>query len=124
MTKWWTSLSPQEREAHVIKQQETRLATQKWSGTDIERMVATLLDALSVKYIAQLRIGRYTVDFCVSSKSLIVEADGSYWHSSPDAIARSQRRDMYLMSRGYRVLHLSDREIYAGQFEALTRSLA
>ena len=55
-------------------------------------------------------IGEYIVDFCIPSKKLIIELDGSQ-HFEPEAVEYDKRRDAYLASRGYVVLRYMNTEI-------------
>jgi len=59
-----------------------------------------------------VEIGPYKTDFLFPESMLIVEADGQEYHSSPSQIKRDDRRDKYLMKRGYTVLRFSGSQIY------------
>jgi len=85
------------------------------AGTSIERAVWEILDALGVEYETQKRIGPYFVDIYVSLKNLVIECDGEWWHSQPEAIRRDKAKDTYLKKRGYYVLRLPERVIRGGE---------
>jgi very-short-patch-repair endonuclease len=108
------------------------------SNTRQERVVASLLSARGIPFAAQVRIGRYVVDFV--SGSTVIECYGDYWHCNPEshtpeAYNRSLRmttqerwnkdaaRIRAIEAQGYRVIVLWEREILAGQsvdvFDAL-----
>jgi very-short-patch-repair endonuclease len=61
----------------------------------------------------------------VSSKNLVIECDGEYWHDrKPGAKAKDARKDAYLLSKGYSILRLPEIEIKSGNFNALLEILA
>ena len=82
--------------------------------TSIERAVSSVLSALKVEFLAEHRIGPYLVDFYLPAKQLIVECDGSYWHSLPNVKERDARRDEWLRALGYTVLRLPEPDIRSG----------
>ena len=64
---------------------------------------------LGVVFRRQVVIGRYIVDFCAPAVRLVVEVDGGYHklRASLDA-----KRDRALVRAGYRVVRVSDREVF------------
>lgn len=99
-------------------------STKKWQGTDIELMVASLLQVLEVDYVPQRRIGRYSVDFYIPDKNLIVECDGDYWHSLPGMPEKDARKDAFLTGKGYKIVRLLGSQIYKKQFDTLYHALS
>ena len=80
--------------------------------TSIEKIVASVLDGLGIKYIAQKRINnKFLVDFYIPSKNLIIEADGEYWHNLPKTIKKDRAENAYLIACGYNLLRLTEEEI-------------
>lgn len=82
--------------------------------TTIEAAVREALTAIGVSFKAQHRIGSFYVDFLLPN-NIVIEADGDYWHSRPEVAEKDRRKDAYLTSEGYRVLHLTESEIRQGQ---------
>ena len=80
--------------------------------SSIELAVRAVLDRLGVEYEIQHRIGRYFADIFIPSRGLVIECDGSYWHRDK---MRDAKRDAYMVSLGYSVLRLPEREIRSGQ---------
>lgn len=73
-----------------------------------------------------VRIGRYLVDFLWREERLVVETDGYRYHRGKIAFEDDRARDLELMSLGYRVLRLSERQVETTPrdvAEALTRAL-
>jgi len=59
----------------------------------------------------QVEESRYRVDFLVD-RWLVVEIDGAAYHSSPEAVARDQRRDQELEALGYTILRIPARRVF------------
>ncbi len=57
-------------------------------------------------------MGNYHADFVLGT--LVVEADGAYWHDRPSVAASDRRRDAWMVARGYNVLRLREDVIDAG----------
>lgn len=90
--------------------------------TGIERRVRQTLGRLGYVYRGQAQVGPWVVDFLVGD-GLILEADGSYWHSLRPEVDRRKTAD--LISRGYTVWRLPEDAINASVFPAqLERRLA
>lgn len=83
------------------------------SETSIERSVREALERLRLDHAPQAGIGPWVVDFLVGER-LVVEADGSYWHSLRPHVDRRKTAD--LESRGYTVWRLSEEEIRGDEF--------
>lgn len=92
-------------------------ASKKYSRTNIERIVESVLQALGVEYEPQKHVGRWVVDFFIPSKALCIECDGDYWHSLPSAQERDARKDAYLQQKGYTVLRLLGSQILTGDLD-------
>jgi len=92
--------------------------------TSIEIIVEQLLQALDIPYESQWAMGRYIVDFYIPSKRLVIECDGEYWHSKPEAQARDARKDAYLQQKGYTILRLPGEQIKRGDFAMLHMMLS
>lgn len=90
-----------------------------------EQAVAEILSGLGVDYTEQVPIGYYTVDFYVSSRRLVIQADGDYWHGNPikypaGKLSQTQRKqkrldascDRYLQNQGHDVLRLWELDLH------------
>lgn len=87
--------------------------------TSIERLAMTVLDALGIEYISNQRIDRYVVDILIPSQMLVIECDGSYWHSLPGAPEKDARRDARLRELGYRVERIGEHDFQSGRHQKL-----
>lgn len=86
--------------------------------SSIETIVRKYLESSNVEYNSQVQFGRFTVDFLIPSKKLIIEADGKYWHSKSDIVKeRDERKNKYLNSLGYKLVRLKEDDITNGNYE-------
>jgi very-short-patch-repair endonuclease len=58
-----------------------------------------------------VRLGRFLVDFLWQKERLVVETDSYLFHRGQVAFQDDRARDLELIRRGYRVLHLSELQI-------------
>lgn len=56
-------------------------------------------------------MGRFVCDFVIAKYHLVIECDGTYWHSSPEQKAKDGRKDHWLTTHGYKVLRLTEEKI-------------
>lgn len=73
--------------------------------TSIERIVRHRLLAMALPFRAQVPVGRWNVDFLIAD-TLVIEADGDYWHSKKGVPARDRRKDRFLRAQGLGVVRL------------------
>ncbi|MCW2315599.1 very-short-patch-repair endonuclease [Rhodoblastus acidophilus] len=77
------------------------------------------------KFVRQENIGVYYVDFVCREAKLIVEVDGAT-HSTPRERAHDHRRDMWLVEQGFRVLRVTNADVFeniAGVCETILHAL-
>lgn len=72
---------------------------------------AMVVAGLGAEFRQQYRLGRYSMDFAFPAVHLCVEADGIYWHSHPNAVAKDQRRDAFMRKHGWAVLRFTGPQI-------------
>ena len=63
------------------------------------------------KFVRQESIGPYFADFICRERRLIVEVDGAT-HSTDEELARDARRTRFLEEEGYRVLRVTNDEVF------------
>jgi very-short-patch-repair endonuclease len=88
--------------------------------TSIEAAIRHALDALDIAYLPQHPIGRYSADFFLPQIGVLIETDGTYWHSLNPA--RDARRDAWMRRRGYRTIRIPERDITTGEPLAIVRA--
>lgn len=60
----------------------------------------------------QVKIGRWHVDFLVVGTRVVIEADGSFWHSSDKVKERDRRKVRDLNNKNYVVLRIDELDFY------------
>lgn len=79
----------------------------RFSGeTLLESRVRSALELLGVQFKQEYQIGRWSIDFALTSHKIAIEADGDYWHAQ--SVDRDARRDATLARAGWRVVRLSE----------------
>ena len=77
----------------------------------IERELATILTQLGLEFSAHAILGPYELDIVLKDYKLNIECDGELFHSSPDEADRQARRDGWLRTQGFGVLHVRGKHI-------------
>lgn len=86
--------------------------------TSIEKKVYDELKRRGLLFEKQKLInGRFLVDAYIPSLNLVIEADGSYWHSLPKTIKKDKIKNVYLKKCGFNLLRLPGSEIRDGSFK-------
>lgn len=94
-----------------IKQQESK------GPTDIEQIVYDALNDMEIEFISQFLVNdKFLVDTFVPAVNLVIECDGTYWHSLDRVIKRDRTKNAYLSACGYEILRLPGSEIRSGDF--------
>lgn len=80
--------------------------------SSLEIKIRKFLEENHIQYLPQKEFfGIGFVDIFIPESSLVIEADGEYWHSLPGRPEEDKRRTEKLNSLGMRVLRLPEREI-------------
>ncbi len=110
------------------KQATIRARDLRFHATDAERKLwykLRELKPLGYHFRRQAPFPEYFLDFAEHSARLVVELDGSQ-HGLPEQSCRDEKRDAFLRSRGYLVLHFWNDEAnenLAGVVETILREL-
>lgn len=67
----------------------------------------------------QVRRGPWTFDGAVIGTNVLIEADGTYWHSLPHARERDKRKDAWCAQEGYVLLRVPEAEFRANADAAM-----
>lgn len=94
---------------------------QRFRGeSSIEIITRDLLIQAGLFFTSQYRIGeRSRFDFYIPSRNLLIDCDGSYWHSLPGMQERDQRKDAHARAAGYTIIRFSEDEIHSSSFPAM-----
>lgn len=103
-----------EKLGHLAKRKFcSRLCHQLYKGeSSIELIMREELERRNIKHIPQAPIGKYIADFLLV-RGIIVECDGTYWHSIKWVIKKDTVRDLYLNNHGYTILRFTEDRIRA-----------
>ena len=85
--------------------------------TSIELKVKNYLDEKGISYIHPFNLGdKFQCDFYISVLNLIVECDGTYWHSLEKMKKSDKRKNAYAKKCGFNIIRLTEEQINQGQF--------
>jgi very-short-patch-repair endonuclease len=82
--------------------------------TDAEKLLWSKLRKKQLKdkqFYRQRIIGDYIVDFYCPKENLIIEIDGGQ-HYEEEGLAKDKTRDDYMKAQGFKVLRISDSEVF------------
>lgn len=80
-------------------------------ATNIENQFRYALLRKGIDFIEQADIGPWSCDFLLPEHAIVIEADGEYWHSDPKTKRKDRRKDLWLQSKGFMVLHFDGKTI-------------
>ena len=86
-------------------------ASVNYRDTDIERLVENWLLNNGVLYVKQYWTGCSFADFWLPEDNIIVECDGTYWHSKPEVVERDKKHNEWLENNDYFVYRFTDTQI-------------
>lgn len=72
-----------------------------------ENYLANILRMRNIKHARQYAIGNLHVDFYFSEHNLVLEIDGKEWHKTTEQKIRDDKRDKFLISKGFTVFRIS-----------------
>jgi len=73
-----------------------------------EQVIKDVLDEKGIAYTFQFRLGGKVYDFCLRNMPILIEHDGSYWHSSEKAIANDAYKDALAEANGFTLIRFRD----------------
>lgn len=103
---------PEQRETYRERFLQTPLPQGRFRRTSIEVATAAELDKLGIVYEWNAPLlGKWCVDFLIASHNLVIECDGTYWHSLPEIVQKDQEKNKAILDAGYKLLRLPERDI-------------
>jgi hypothetical protein len=73
----------------------------------IEARLGGILSGMGLAAWPRFPLGGFELDFALKGYLLDIEADGELYHSSLMAASKRDRKDAWLESRGYKIVHLT-----------------
>lgn len=90
--------------ARALRRDQTDAEQRLWRA-----LRGRALDGL--KFVPQEPIGPFFADFVCREKKLVIEVDGAT-HSSERELAYDQRREHYLRDAGYRIVRVTNEDVF------------
>lgn len=88
--------------------QARRLKGMRKCPNSNERAVMDALDKSDIDYVFQYRLGSRVYDFFLKEASILIEQDGSYWHSSEEARRIDAEKDALAEANGFMLFRFTD----------------
>lgn len=104
-----------DRESRLRHTEPGRVAARLANPSSIEIAITKVLESIGVAYISQHPIGPYIADLFLPDLNMVIECDGSYWHGLPGRVEKDRARDAWMVSRGFKVVRLSEPDIRSGK---------
>lgn len=91
------------------------MSNRPYQPSGLEIMLAHAMDRADIRYEQQFRPDGYWryYDFYVPDQALMIEVDGSHWHSAPDAKYVDKEKDLAAVRLGYDILRVSEADLEA-----------
>lgn len=117
------------------RQQALKLAAERRNGikplqlktcdTKPELAVERILQSLNITYIKQYQVGPYLFDFYLPNNNVLIEVQGEYWHSLPNALANDYAKESYIKNNTiHKLRYISELETLSiGAIERILRGL-
>lgn len=133
--RWWSSLTPEQRQAEVKRRTEKTKKNLKPGSSKLEGVVAAALIELGISIKPQHWVAKRSYDLKIMDTNLLIEINGDYWHGNPEKYPKGtiirfpEGREMLVdelwqndankialaESYGYRVLTLWEKDILANR---------
>ena len=83
-----------------------------------EETVFEYLSGINGEIVGQVKKGRWTFDMAVSGTNILIEADGSYWHSNPIVKKRDERKDAWCEENHFDLYRIDELAFYKNRESA------
>lgn len=77
----------------------------------LELKMEKALTLSKLEFEREVKFKRFHVDFLLEKYKTVIECDGEYWHLLPKVIDRDKRKNILLLSLGYKVLRFTGNEL-------------
>lgn len=79
--------------------------------SSLEKQVAKILNDNNINYEDQFSIEEFRYDFKIAGLPILIEVQGSYWHTKRQRIQRDEYKRKLAISKGYKLLIIWDYEL-------------
>lgn len=83
-----------------------------------EETVFEYLVNINGQLITQVKKGRWSFDMAINGTNILIEADGSYWHSQPHAKERDARKNDWCKENGFELYRIDELSFYKSKENA------
>ena len=104
--RWQVTSTTRER-ARALRRESTNAERLIWAALRAHRLEGA-------SFRRQVPVGPYIADFICHEASLVIELDGGQ-HFEEDQLRRDQRRDVFLASKGFRVLRFNNHDVMSNR---------
>ncbi len=86
--------------------------------SSIEKLLYDYLEQLEINFDKQFSLGKgFLADAFIKELKLVIEADGSYWHSTPRGVATDKRKDQHINEIGLLILRIPESLFRTGEYK-------
>lgn len=89
--------------------------------TTPEIIISNALKELRLLFETEYRIGTYSCDVVLPQYKVVIEIDGTYWHSLAKRRKLDKVKDLFLNQQGWIVLRFKEKDIYKNPSSCLIR---
>jgi len=82
------------------------------SNSRLETQVATILNNLGIKYNTQFVLDGFRYDFGLNNNSVLIEVQGSYWHTLPQRRQRDAKKASLAYKNNRKLIVIWDHELH------------
>lgn len=121
--KVWAKRNQMERDQQMSNAHKAALENPKRKNTKLELEVQKCLKQLRLNFVLHKQIGIYNADIYLPGCRLVIECDGTWWHSLPGIKEKDKRKDKYLQSQGYFVTRIKEKSVTRAPMRAVLYAL-
>jgi len=89
--------------------------------SSLELVFTKALTDFGIPFETEYRIGRYSCDIVLPDHRIVIELDGSYWHSLPKSKIFDNSKDIYLRQEGWEVIRFNESAVYTNLTNCLLK---
>ena len=119
---WWNSLTADQKQQIYKKAAETR-DRRCIQVTIPQGMMNQVLTLLGIDYRINYPIHTWNVDVFVPMLNLVLECDGTWWHSLPNVVEVDYIKNRWLSDNGFRLIRIWDEDILKDPLGAVVSRL-
>lgn len=92
-----------------------KLCYQRWlcsqTSSNLERRVGSALQEHGISITAQYPLQGFFYDYAIVERRVLIEVDGTYWHSFPKAKQRDRAKDIVAYRSGWKLIRVTEADL-------------